>query len=365
MAQKLSSLIFIAIFPMLSCSSQQKSSQIEDTNGIQSNEINKPEKLDSIYSVAFFASGCFWCVEAVFESVFGVPEVISGYAGGTEQTATYDKVSSGSTRHVEAVKVYYDAEKVSYETLVRVFFGSGDPTTPDQQGPDKGYQYRSEILYKTKKEKTIAEQVKGELTTDKVFSRPIVTDIKPFSTFFPAEAYHQDYEQRNPDQPYVRSVSIPRLNRFKEAFPELLKENHEEEGIQDENGMIIKTDEEWKSILNAEQYYVLREKGTERPFTGKFWDNKKEGIYRCAACNQALFSSETKFKSGTGWPSYYAPIDAKAVKENKDNSIGMTRVELVCSRCGGHLGHVFEDGPPPTGLRYCINSVSLTFEHSN
>lgn len=177
-------------------------------------------------SKAYFASGCFWCVEAIYESVNGVHEVISGYAEGTKENARYDRVSAGTTNHVEAVEVYYDPDVVSYQTLVDVFFGSGDPTTLNRQGPDRGYQYRSAIYYQNDEEKEIAEAVKEQLTLSNAFADPIVTDITALTTFFPAEEYHQDYERRNPNQGYVRAVSIPRLNRFKSKFPSLLKKEH-------------------------------------------------------------------------------------------------------------------------------------------
>jgi peptide-methionine (R)-S-oxide reductase len=127
---------------------------------------------------------------------------------------------------------------------------------------------------------------------------------------------------------------------------------------------VTKTDEEWKKLLTPIQYEVLRKKGTERAFTGALWDNHEKGEYRCAGCGQALFTSETKFESGTGWPSFYQPITPEAVSKESDLSYGMVRDEINCSRCGGHLGHVFDDGPKPTGLRYCMNSAPLTFEKS-
>lgn len=188
-----------------------------------------PEELEQAEK-AYFASGCFWCVEAIFESVKGVNEVVSGYSGGKQSTATYKKVSSGNTRHAEAVEVYYNPDMVSYETLVKVFFGSHDPTTLNRQGPDSGPQYRSAIFYRNKAEKKIAEDYIAKLTADKVFSKPIVTEVVPFDAFYDAEDYHQDFERRNPNQGYVQAVSIPRLKKFQRKFPELLKEGVSAEG---------------------------------------------------------------------------------------------------------------------------------------
>lgn len=172
---------------------------------------------------AYFASGCFWCVEAIFESVKGVTEAVSGYAGGPTENPTYEEIGTGTTGHAEAVKVYYDPKLVSYLELVQVFFGSHDPTSLNQQGPDRGTQYRSIAFYKNAAEKKIIENYVKALEDNTVYDRPIVTEITPFSKFYDAEDYHQDYEKRNPNNPYIRNVSIPRLNKFKSNFPEYLK----------------------------------------------------------------------------------------------------------------------------------------------
>ncbi|MAW96612.1 MAG: peptide-methionine (S)-S-oxide reductase [Leeuwenhoekiella sp.] len=176
------------------------------------------------YKRAYFASGCFWCVEAIFESLKGVNEVISGYSGGTEQNPTYRQVSYGKTNHAEAVEVFYDPKVISYQTLVKVFFGSQDPTTLNRQGPDRGRQYRSIAFYQNAQEKEIIENTIKQLNKQ-AYDGEIVTQVLPFREFWKAEAYHQDYEEKNPGDPYIQGVSIPRYNRFKKQFPELLKDN--------------------------------------------------------------------------------------------------------------------------------------------
>jgi peptide-methionine (S)-S-oxide reductase len=182
-----------------------------------------PAELEGL-SKAYFGSGCFWCVEAIFESVRGVEEAVSGYAGGEMANPTYSHVSSGQTNHAETVEVYYDPEVVNYMTLLDVFFGSHDPTTLNRQGPDVGPQYRSLILYQTEEEKQAIEQYINQLREDEVYDDPITTEVKPLQHFWEAEAYHQDYERRHPDDRYIRNVSIPRIEKFKEHYPELLKE---------------------------------------------------------------------------------------------------------------------------------------------
>jgi peptide-methionine (S)-S-oxide reductase len=197
---------------------------VETSNDNQNEVVKLSEAELQEFSTAYFASGCFWCVEAIYESVRGVKEAVSGYAGGKEENPTYQQVGSGMTSHTEAVMVYYDADEVSYETLVKVYYGSHDPTTVNGQKPDFGTQYRSMILYQNEEEKNIAETFKANLETSGEYSKPIATQIEPLVKFWPAEDYHQDYERKNPDNSYVKNVSVPRLNEFLRKYPDLLKE---------------------------------------------------------------------------------------------------------------------------------------------
>ena len=174
---------------------------------------------------AYFASGCFWCVEAVFESVRGVYEVYSGYSGGFLKNPTYYQIGTGQTGHAEAVEVLYNSEEIGFGTLLQVFFGSHDPTTLNRQGPDRGEQYRSIVFYQNEQEKKLTRDYVKLLEKNKIFNNKIVTQILPFKIFYYAEEYHQNYERLNPYDPYVKSVSIPRINRFKKMYPELLKES--------------------------------------------------------------------------------------------------------------------------------------------
>ncbi len=195
-----------------------------ETSSSTANLPVQKENLEGLHK-AYFASGCFWCVEAIFESIQGVKEAISGYSGGHTKNPTYESIGTGRTGHAEAVEVYYDTTVIDYPTLLKVFFGSHDPTTLNRQGPDAGTQYRSAIFYGTDDEKVLAENYIAELLKEGSFSK-ITTEVSPLDIFYTAEEYHQDYERRNPNQPYVRAVSIPRLKKFQKAFPELLKNEH-------------------------------------------------------------------------------------------------------------------------------------------
>ncbi len=174
-------------------------------------------------SVAHFAEGCFWCSEEIFGSVKGVKEVISGYSGGTEPDPTYEEVSSGRTGHAEAVEVYYDPAVISFETLVKIFFNSQDPTTPSRQGPDAGSQYRSIAFYDTPEQKAIIEAEIKRVDASGEYAAPVVTEVLPFDKFWPAEEYHQDFVKRNPNDRYVRGVSKPRFDKFKGKMPQVVK----------------------------------------------------------------------------------------------------------------------------------------------
>ncbi|MBP8824491.1 MAG: peptide-methionine (S)-S-oxide reductase MsrA [Flavobacteriales bacterium] len=183
-----------------------------------------PQQMDTTgLAVAHFAEGCFWCAEEIFQQVRGVKAVINGYAGGTEENPTYEQVSEGTTGHAEAVEVYYDSSVVDYPTLLTIFFASQDPTTPSRQGPDAGPQYRSMAFYDTPEQKSFIENFIRGLDASGRYNAPIVTEVAAFVKFWPAEAYHQNYAERNPDQPYIRGVSKPRLERFKAKMPEVLK----------------------------------------------------------------------------------------------------------------------------------------------
>ena len=220
-------LLVMAVVFSTACQSKSKAKKEKPQNPKEVAEVVKLSQEDlSKYETAYFASGCFWCVEAIFESVKGIPEVISGYAGGTEDNPTYEQVGRGLTSHAEAVRVYYDPEIISFTALVQVFFGSHDPTTLNRQGPDRGPQYRSVAFYKNDEEKKIIESYIGALKDQKVYDAdPITTEVVKLTKFYDAEDYHQDYEKKHPKNSYITNVSIPRLNRFKKNFGDFLKDD--------------------------------------------------------------------------------------------------------------------------------------------
>ena len=212
--------IFLSLLSFLSinsCFTETKSSK-----EIQKN-ISLNDQTSKEFKKAYFASGCFWCVESIYESVLGVEEVYSGYAGGETENPSYEKILTGKTGHAEAVEVIYNPKIISFENLVQIFFGTHDPTTLNRQGPDKGSQYRSIAFYQNENEKKIIESYIDYLIRNKSFKNKIVTEVKALKKFFRAEEYHQDFENKNPYNPYIINVSIPRLKKFQKKYSEFLK----------------------------------------------------------------------------------------------------------------------------------------------
>ncbi|MGC2062274.1 MAG: peptide-methionine (R)-S-oxide reductase MsrB [Thermodesulfovibrionales bacterium] len=319
------------------------------------------DKSSGSYMKATFAGGCFWCMTPPFKKLAGVKGVVAGYTGGSTRKPSYEEVSAGTTGHLEAVEVTYDPGEVSYEQLLEVFWKNIDPTDAGGQFTDRGSQYHTAIYYHSEEQKQVAEKSKGQLDTSGKFSRSVVTAILPAAEFYPAEEYHQDYDQKNPVRYKLYKSGSGREQFIEKTWPGGQKEQNTI-GSQQPSGVGAKpSKEELKKKLTPLQYEVTQQCSTEPAFSNKYWDNKKEGIYVDVVSGEPLFSSLDKYDSGTGWPSFKQTLEPANIVEKEDNSHSMTRTEVKSRLGDSHLGHLFDDGPAPTGKRYCMNSASLRF----
>ena len=311
------------------------------TQAVSDNTYIKKEGVNVIY----LAGGCFWGIEKLMQSIPGVLSATSGYANGQEKVVpTYELVIGGETGYRETVQVEYDPNQISLDAILFAYFRVIDPTRENAQGADIGTQYQTGIYTVDEESKQIVERV---VAVEKNRVKRFVVEVEPLTRFYEAEEYHQDYLDKNPGG----YCHIPPSKM--EAVKEMLV---------DPSIYLRPADKEIQQMLTPEQYQVTQQSGTEAPFSNEFWKHFERGIYVDIVTGEPLFTSDQKFDSSCGWPSFSAALDANALVHNYDYSYGMERVE-VRSRVGdSHLGHVFYDEPEsPNGVRYCINSASLRF----
>lgn len=313
--------------------------------------VTDEKNLHTIY----LAGGCFWGVEAYMKKLPGVCNAEAGYANGTTPNPTYAQVCTDKTGYAETVKVTYDPSVITTAQLLDGFFRVVDPTSVNQQGNDRGSQYRSGIYYTDKGDKAIAEAAVAK--QKKKYTAPIVTEVKPLTSYYKAEGYHQDYLDKHPGG-YCH-INLNDADQF--IKEEGLGKASLKDLIQSKN-YLTPSHAELKKRLTPIQYQVTQKSDTERPYTNEYDDTFDKGIYVDVVTGEPLFSSQDKYDAGCGWPSFTKPIIPEVISEKKDTSSFMVRTEVRSRAGNSHLGHVFNDGPKKDGgLRYCINSASLRF----
>ncbi len=321
-------------------------------------------------TTAYFAGGCFWCMEAIFEAQEWVEWAYSGYTGWKAETATYELTSSKTTNHREAVRVVYDPDVITYRKLVELYWTQTDPTDGEGQFNDRWFVYSPAIYYSNDQEKLIAQQSKNDLQISQRFDNPIATVIEPAKAFYDAEDYHQNYYKENSIRYNVYTAWSGRKQFIEKNWQDRIDELEWKDYV---NGILVEKKSSWVTLhqyteqqlrdrLTPLQYEVTQNDGTEPAFDNEYWDNKEAWIYVDVVDGTPLYSSIDKFDSGTGWPSFTKSIDSQNITLDIDTRYFMTRTEVSSVTSGAHLGHIFNDAPAELwGIRHCINSASLRF----